>query len=144
MRESNSGSVEMSETDKPDTLVIPIVEEEAKVAKRQVVSDRIIVKTTINTEERVLKEMLSQETVEVERIPVNRVVDVVPQLRTEGDVTIVPVFEERLVVEKQLFLVEEVRIRRTTSVESVEVPVTLRKELATVERLDGSGEPITE
>jgi stress response protein YsnF len=54
------------------------------------------------------------------------------------------VFEERLVVEKQLFLVEEVRIRRTTSVESVEVPVTLRKELATVERLDGSGEPITE
>jgi stress response protein YsnF len=144
MRESNSGSVEMSETDKPDTLVIPIVEEEAKVAKRQVVSDRIIVKTTVNTGERVLKEILSQETVEVERIPVNRVVDVVPQLRTEGDVTIVPVFEERLVVEKQLFLVEEVRIRRTTSVESVEVPVTLRKELATVERLDGSGEPITE
>ena len=144
MRESNSGSVEMSETDKPDTLVIPIVEEEAKIAKRQVVSDRVIVKTTVNTEERVLKEILSQETVEVERIPVNRVVDVVPQLRTEGDVTIVPVFEERLVVEKQLFLVEEVRIRRTTSVESVEVPVTLRKELATVERLDGSGEPITE
>ena len=144
MRESNSGSVEMSETDKPDTLVIPIVEEEAKIAKRQVVSGRVIVKTTVNTEERVLKEMLSQETVEVERIPVNRVVDVVPQLRTEGDVTIVPVFEERLVVEKQLFLVEEVRIRRTTSVESVEVPVTLRKERATVERLDGSGEPITE
>ena len=144
MRESNSGSVEMSETDKPDTLVIPIVEEEAKIAKRQVVSDRVIVKTTVNTEERVLKEILSQETVEVERIPVNRVVDVVPQLRTEGDVTIVPVFEERLVVEKQLFLVEEVRIRRTTSVESVEVPVTLCKELATVERLDGSGEPITE
>jgi hypothetical protein len=82
MRESNSGSVEMSETDKPDTLVIPIVEEEAKVAKRQVVSDRIIVKTTVNTEERVLKEMLSQETVVVERIPVNRVVNVVPQLRT--------------------------------------------------------------
>jgi stress response protein YsnF len=144
MRKFNSGSVEMSETDKPDTLVIPIVEEAAKIAKRQVVSDRVIVKTTVNTEERVLKEMLSQETVEVERIPVNRVVDVVPQLRTEGDVTIVPVFEERLVVEKQLFLVEEVRIRRTTSVESVEVPVTLRKELVTVERLDGSGEPVTE
>lgn len=144
MHESNSGSVAMSETDKPDTLVIPIVEEEARIAKRQVVSDRVIVKTTVNTEERVLTEMLSQETVEVERIPVNRVVDVVPQLRTEGDVTIVPVFEERLVVEKQLFLVEEVRIRRTTSVESVEVPVTLRKELVTVERLDGSGEPITE
>jgi uncharacterized protein (TIGR02271 family) len=143
MREPNSGTIEMTENE-PDTLVIPIVEEEARIAKRQVVSGRVIVKTTVETEERVLKEMLSEETVEVERIAVNRVVDVVPQLRTEGDVTIIPVFEERLVVEKQLFLVEEVRIRRTTSVETVEVPVTLRKERATVERLDGSGEPITE
>ena len=142
MREPTSGSIEMSETDKSDTLVIPIVEEEARIAKRQVVSGRVTVKTTVDTEERILKEMLSLETVEVERIPINRVVDTVPQIRTDGDVTIVPVFEERLVVEKQLVLVEEVRIRRTASVENVEVPITLRKERATVERLDGSGEPI--
>jgi uncharacterized protein (TIGR02271 family) len=102
------------------------------------------VKTAVNTEERILKEMLSQETVEVERVPVNRVVDSIPQIRTKSDVTIVPVFEERLVVEKQLVLVEEVRIRRTASVENVEVPITLRKERATIERLDGSGEPVTE
>jgi uncharacterized protein (TIGR02271 family) len=144
MREPTSGSIEMSETDKSDTLVIPIVEEEARIAKRQVASGRVIVKTTVDTEERILKEMLSLETVEVERIPINRVVDTVPQIRTDGDVTIVPVFEERLVVEKQLVLVEEVRIRRTGSVENVEVPITLRKERATVERLDGSGEPIIE
>jgi stress response protein YsnF len=144
MREPTSGSIEMSETDKSDTLVIPIVEEEARIAKRQVVSGRVIVKTTVDTEERILKEMLSLETVEVERIPINRVVDTVPQIRTDGDVTIVPVFEERLVVEKQLVLVEEVRIRRTASVENVEVPITLRKERATVERLDGSGEPSIE
>ena len=144
MREPTSGSIEMSETDKSDTLVIPIVEEEARIAKRQVVSGRVTVKTTVDTEERILKEMLSLETVEVERIPINRVVDTVPQIRTDGDVTIVPVFEERLVVEKQLVLVEEVRIRRTASVENVEVPITLRKERATVERLDGSGEPIIE
>ena len=144
MREPTSGSIEMSETDKSDTLVIPIVEEEARIAKRQVVSGRVTVKTTVDTEERILKEMLSLETVEVERIPVNRVVDTIPQIRTDGDVTIIPVFEERLVIEKQLVLVEEVRIRRTASVENVEVPITLRKERATVERLDGSGEPIIE
>lgn len=115
MREPNSGNVEMSETDEPDTLVIPIVEEEARIAKRQVVSGKVIVKTAVDTEERVLKEMLSEEAAEVERIPINRVVDSIPQIRTEGDVTIVPVFEERLVVEKQLVLVEEVRIRRTAS-----------------------------
>ena len=144
MREPTSGSIEMSETDKSDTLVIPIVEEEARIAKRQVVSGRVIVKTTVDTEKRILKEMLSLETVEVERIPVNRVVDTIPQIRTDGDVTIIPVFEERLVIEKQLVLVEEVRIRRTASVENVEVPITLRKERAAVERLDGSGEPIIE
>jgi len=144
MREPTSGSIEMSETDKSDTLVIPIVEEEARIAKRQVASGRVIVKTTVDTEERILKEMLSLETVEVERIPVNRVVDTIPQIRTDGDVTIIPVFEERLVIEKQLVLVEEVRIRRTASVENVEVPITLRKERAAVERLDGSGEPIIE
>ena len=141
MREPISETAGPTGEDQPDTLVIPIVEEEARIAKRQVVSGKVIVKTTVDTEERVIKEVLSQETVEVERVPVNRVVDAVPQIRTEGDVTIVPVFEERLVVEKQLVLVEEIRIRRTASVESVEVPVTLRKERATVERLDSSGEP---
>jgi len=143
MREPNAGTAGMNE-DEPDTHVIPIVEEESRIAKRPVVSGRVIVKTTVDTEERVLKEILSQETVEVERIAINRVVDVVPQIRTDGDVTIIPVFEERLVVEKQLVLVEEVRIRRTASVENVKVPVTLRKERATVEHLDGSGRPVVE
>jgi uncharacterized protein (TIGR02271 family) len=126
MREPISGTAGMNEAE-PDPLVIPIAEEEARIAKRQVVSGRVLVKTTVDTEECVLTEVLSQETVEVERIPVNRV-DTRPQIRTDSDVVIVPMFAERLVVEKQLVLVEEVRIRRTASVASVEVPVTLRKE----------------
>ena len=54
MREPDSGSVEMSETDKPDALVIPIVEEEARIAKWQVVSGKVILKTTVDTEERLI------------------------------------------------------------------------------------------
>jgi stress response protein YsnF len=50
-----------------------------------------------------------------------------PAIRTEGDVTIVPVFEERLVVEKRLFLIEEVHLRRVASVEQVALPTTLRR-----------------
>ncbi len=44
-------------------------------------------------------------------MPVGRVVDEAPAARAEGDTTIIPVVEERLVVVKQLFLVEEIHVR---------------------------------
>jgi stress response protein YsnF len=61
-------------------------------------------------------------------------VETAPGIRTEGDVTIVPVLEEVLVVEKRLLLKEELHIRRGVETETVEVPVTLRKQRAVVER----------
>ena len=130
--------------DEDDTIVIPIVEEQAKIEKRRKVSSAVVVRTTVETEERTLKETLSGENIDVERVAINRVVDHVPPVRTEDDVTIIPVLEERLIVEKQLVLVEEVRIRRYATAEPVEVPVTLRRERATVERLSGDEEPISE
>ena len=53
--------------------------------------------------------------------------------------TIVPVFEEVLVIEKRLMLKEKLHIRKVTSSESVAVPMTLRRETAIVERLDSTG-----
>lgn len=79
------------------------------------------------------------ETVEVTRHPVGREVDRMPQPRTEGDVTIIPVVEERAVLVTRLFVTEEIHIRRTPSTRTVEVPVTLRHQRAMVERLDASG-----
>ena len=52
----------------------------------------------------------------------------------ESDVTIVPVLEEVLVVEKRLVLKEEFHVRRCVETETVEVAVTLRKQRAIVER----------
>jgi stress response protein YsnF len=78
-------------------------------------------------------------------VPIDRVVDVAPAVRTENDVTIVPVVEEVLVVEKRLVLKEELHIRRKAETKPVEVPVTLRKQRAVVERLapDTSDNPDT-
>lgn len=59
-----------------------------------------------------------------------------PQVRIEGDVTIVPVMEEVLVIEKRLMLVEEIHIRRVATREDVSIPVELRKQRATIERED--------
>lgn len=57
-----------------------------------------------------------------------------PVVRVEGDVTTVSVFEERLVIEKRLFVVEELHLRRITSIDPVEIPVTLRRTEVEVER----------
>ena len=76
-----------------------------------------------------------RETVEVERVPVDRVVEAVEPPRQEGDVTVVPVYEEVLVVQKQLVLREEVRLvpRRTPTTASERVP--LRRQRVDIERL---------
>jgi len=75
------------------------------------------------------------EIAERARVPIDRMVDAAPTVRTEGDVTIVPVVEEVVVVEKRLLLKEELHIRRRRTTKDVEIPVTLRKQRAVVERL---------
>jgi hypothetical protein len=53
---------------------------------------------------------LFKEEIDVQRIPVNRVLDAPVETRVEDGVTIIPVMEERLKIEKQLILREEIRI----------------------------------
>jgi stress response protein YsnF len=114
--------------------VIPLVEETATVGKRQVVTGRVRVQTVTDTIEEVAQANVQRETVEVTRVPIDRIVESAPEVRTEGDVTILPVLKEVLVVEKRLLLKEELHIRRRVETETVEVPVTLRKQRAVVER----------
>lgn len=60
-----------------------------------------------------IDEPLFSEDVSVERVPVNRIVDAPPETRQEGEITIIPVIEEVITIEKRLLLREEVRIRRS-------------------------------
>lgn len=129
-----------------EMVLIPVVEERAHLDKRAVETGRVRVSTRTDTVEQVLRETLRGDMVGVTRVPINRTLsegEVAPQVRNEGGVTIIPVLEEVLVVEKRLVLKEEVHIRRTTSGEDVEVPVTLRRQRAVVERVSPAGE-ITE
>jgi stress response protein YsnF len=127
-----------------DRQVIPLVEETVRVDKRETVSGKVRVRTEVNSVEQVVRETLTDETVEVTRVPINQRIEQVPEVRTENGVTILPIIEERLVVEKQLFLKEELHIRRDVKTETVEVPVILRSERAIVERLDANGNPLPE
>jgi stress response protein YsnF len=124
--------------------VIPLVEETVRIDKRQAVTGRVRVRTIVDTVEEFARASLQSDTVEVTRVPVDQVVDTPPAIRTEGDVTIVPVFEEILVVEKRLLVKEELHIRRKTSTEEVEVPVSVRKQRAVIERIDPKGQTTEE
>ena len=120
------------------TTAIPLVEEELRVAKRDALTGKVKVRTIVDTVQEMARATLAEERVEVTRVPVGREVDVRPEIRTEGDVTIVPVLEEILVVETRLVLKEELHIRRSVTQEHVEVPIALRKQRAVVERV-GAG-----
>ena len=118
----------------PDDLHIPIIEEDAWIEKRPVVTERVSIHTLTDEEQVVVSDELRREQVDITRVPVGREVAEAPAVRVEDDVTIVPVLEERLVVEKRLFLVEELHLRRILEVEAVELPATLRRTRVEVER----------
>jgi uncharacterized protein (TIGR02271 family) len=117
---------------------IPVVEETARIDKREVQTGRVKVHTVVETSEQMVREALSSQNVKVTRVPVDQPVTTVPVIRTENGITIVPVLEEILVVEKRLILREELHIKQEVSHETVEVPVSLRKQRAVVERVDAS------
>lgn len=128
-----------------DRETIEIAHEVATFGKRRVVTGRVRVRATTEAYEATASGVLEGEDVEVERVSMNVYVDAPPAVRTEGDLTIVPVVEEVLVVEKRLMLIEEVHIRRVATAQAVEEPVTLRRQRAIVERIDPqSGEILLE
>jgi uncharacterized protein (TIGR02271 family) len=125
-------------TDQRTEEVLPLLHEELRVEKRNV-TGKVRVRTIVDTVEEIARADLEEERVEVTRVPIDREVNAPPAVRTEGDVVIVPVLEEVLVVEKRLVLKEELHIRRNVARENFEVPVTLRKERAVIERVTPEG-----
>ena len=118
-----------------DDLVVPLLEEEVRVEKRYVETGKVRVSTVVDTIEEQARAVLEGDSFDIQRVPVDRVVDQAPTVRTENGVMIVPVLEEVLFVEKRLVLKEEIHIRRQRTTETVELPVTLRKQRAVVEHL---------
>lgn len=121
----------------PETLAV--LEETLQISKRQFVSGTVRVSTRTDTYDEVAEVELNHDVIDVTSVPVGQVVDIAPSVRTEGDTTIVPVVEERFVVVKQLYLKEELHIRRQVKREVSEVTVPLRRQRAVVERF-GAGE----
>ena len=103
---------------------IPLVEERLVAEKVMREGRTVTVTTRPVANETKISEPVLRETVSVERVPVGSVVDAIPQVREEGELTVIPVVEERLRVVRELVLVEEVHLRRTRREELHEETVT--------------------
>lgn len=118
----------------PATVVIPVVEERARVTTRLRESDRIAIRINVETRDEIVERELRDEELEIERIPVGREISEAPPTREQDDVLIVPVVVEELVVRTRLVLKEELHIRRVGRTRPERQTVRLRREVASVTR----------
>jgi uncharacterized protein (TIGR02271 family) len=130
----NLGAADTTAAHNEPETVIPLLEEQFSVAKRVVETARVRVSRVTHDHQQLVDELLNNEKVEVEHVPIDRPIDAMPSIRQEGDVTIIPVVEEVLKVERCLVLKEEVHIRRIKTTERHQEQVTLRKQEVLVSR----------
>ena len=124
-----------------DEIRVPVVEERLEVTKRATDAGELLIHTRVEQTEQRIPISLRREELEVQRVSVNRVLDPAQEpvgTRTEGEWLIVPVIEEQVVVQKQLVLREELRIRTRRTTEEQEIRETVRRQRV---ELDDSGLP---
>ena len=116
----------------PVDAVLPLHAERLDVQRRVRRTGEVRIAIRTRTREQQVDEPLVRRDAQVEHVPVNRFVDEMPQVREEGDTTIIPVVEEILV--RRLFLKEEVRITRIDTTHAHRETVSLRYQDVVVSR----------
>ncbi len=96
--------------------------------------DRALVSVRTGQTEETVAEPAWRETVDVRREAVDEVVTDIEDVRHEGNVTIVPMYEEVVVVERRLVLRERLHITLTREETRIPHTVVLRHQYVEVER----------
>ncbi len=117
-------------------ITIPVIEEEIVVGKEYVDTGKVKISKKISEHQQTIDIPLMQERVSVERVAINKFVDTPPEIRHEGDLMIIPVLEEQIVVQKRLVLVEELHVTKQLVETHHSEEVTTRKEDVNIERIE--------
>jgi uncharacterized protein (TIGR02271 family) len=128
--------------DQDQQRTVPVIEEELVTGTREIKTGTVRIRKEVERVRKTVEMPAVRDVVKVSRVPVNRVISTMPEIRTEGDIVIVPVVEEEIVVEKRLVLKEEIRLHRRRVRGRVTKSVGIGREHATVERLDSEGNVI--
>ena len=121
-------------SDAAESGVLRLPAEDATVSRQVIETGRVRLAKVTRTRDHLVDELLAHTNVEVRRIPIGRLIDAMPPVKEDGDLTIVPIVEETLVVERKLMLKEEVHIRRVQTTERYQQKVKLRYQTAEVNR----------
>lgn len=117
----------------PDEI-LPLVEERITVAKREVESGRVRIRTVVDERQEWVRETLLRDEASIERVKIDEEFEAPPEPRWEGDTLVVPVVEEILVIHKHYRVKEELRVAMQRRQEVFEQPVTVRSQRAVIER----------
>lgn len=128
-----------SKPDEDPPAAIPVIREELRLRRESVPSGAVRVRVRARRHRLELPVSTSVASVDVERRPIGREV---PECRApwhDGDVLVIPVYEQRLVTRTVVVLVEEVRVRTRRERRHGVVAVDLRRDVAQVERRAAGG-----
>jgi len=126
--------------DDADMARVQLVEERLHVETVEVQTDQVRLRTVTDERTETVRHVVQTGRLDVVRLPLDQEVTDAPPPRHEGDTLVVSLVEERLV--KRLFLVEEVRVTRSSHAETLETAVSLRRMRAVVEQ-DGADQQST-
>ena len=121
----------------PADQVLQLHAERLDVRRRVRQTGEVRISVQTRTRDQQVDEQLTRRDARIEHVPVNRYVDEMPQVRQEGDTTVIPVVEEILV--RRLFLKEEVRVTRTDTTRNHHETVSLRYQDVVISRTGSTG-----
>ena len=126
------GSSGAAQSGAEESGVLRLFAEDAAISRQVVETGRVRVAKVTRTRDHLIDELLAHTRFEVNRVPIGRLIDTVPPIKEDGDLTIVPIVEETVVVERRLMLKEELHIRRVETTERYQETVKLRFQRAEV------------
>lgn len=129
-----STASQASTASEPTSRVIPVIEESLEVGQERVSTGTVRVRKEVHHDKVPVPCTTVRETVETERVPVNRPVAAAEGPWQTADALVIPVYEERLV--RQLFLTEELHVRRRRESVDETGQAELRREEVVIERLN--------
>ena len=105
-----------------------VCQEELKIKKRRIPVKKLSIRkrtkyTDFKSEIPLVSEQLSYT-----EVPFNTEVEQIPEVRQEGDTTIIPVIKEIPIISKKIVLIKEIHITRSQSLGTETIEAKLRSE----------------
>ena len=121
-------------SDDKEPVVVPVVREEVSIARKEVDAGAVTVRKSVRERVEHIDEPVLHDEVEIEHVAVNREVESPEPPREEGDVLVIPVYEEVVRVERRWVLKEEIRLRRREVRTRHREDVVLREDEVSISR----------